>query len=65
MRYFDNDVKVRAPFDAHRLIQKLGLDRAETGFDFPAQSALRRVRRAPPLPPFRWSKPSGPRVKRA
>jgi uncharacterized protein YecE (DUF72 family) len=23
--YFDNDVKVRAPFDAHRLIEKLGL----------------------------------------
>ncbi len=24
--YFDNDVKVRAPFDARRLIEKLGLD---------------------------------------
>ncbi|MBB3121170.1 DUF72 domain-containing protein [Pseudoduganella violacea] len=24
--YFDNDIKVRAPFDARRLIQKLGLD---------------------------------------
>ena len=23
--YFDNDIKVRAPFDAHRLIEKLGL----------------------------------------
>jgi len=63
--YFDNDVKVRAPFDAHRLMQKLGLGRAETGYEFPAESALRRVRRASPLPPFRWSKPSRPRVKRA
>ena len=25
--YFDNDIKVRAPFDARRLIEKLGLDK--------------------------------------
>ena len=24
--YFDNDVKVKAPFDARRLIEKLGLE---------------------------------------
>jgi len=23
--YFDNDIKVRAPFDAHRLMERLGL----------------------------------------
>jgi uncharacterized protein YecE (DUF72 family) len=63
--YFDNDVKVRAPFDAHRLMEKLGLGRADAAFKFPAESALHRVRRAPPLPPSRWSKRSGPRVKRA
>ena len=30
--YFDNDVKVRAPFDARRLIEKLGLDAGLTDF---------------------------------
>ena len=52
--YFDNDVKVRAPFDADRLMSKLGLIRADTSFTFPARHALRRVRPVTPLPPFRW-----------
>jgi uncharacterized protein YecE (DUF72 family) len=63
--YFDNDVKVRAPFDADRLMQKLGVERADATFRFPARSALRRRKPAPPLPPFRWrftkSRPSKPR----
>jgi len=25
--YFDNDLKVRAPFDARRLLQRFGLDK--------------------------------------
>jgi uncharacterized protein YecE (DUF72 family) len=52
--YFDNDVKVRAPFDADRLMSKLGIERAEAGFRFPARHALRNVQPATPLPPFRW-----------
>ncbi|MDF3019138.1 MAG: hypothetical protein K0Q92_441 [Steroidobacteraceae bacterium] len=52
--YFDNDVKVRAPFDADRLRQKLGIARAEGDFRFPARSALRRAKRPPPLSPLRW-----------
>jgi uncharacterized protein YecE (DUF72 family) len=55
--YFDNDVKVRAPFDADRLMQKLGLERADRAFKFPPRSALRRVRPVAPLPPFRWKRP--------
>jgi uncharacterized protein YecE (DUF72 family) len=51
--YFDNDIKVRAPFDADRLMQKLGMSR-DTEFRFPARTALRKARPAPPLPPFRW-----------
>ena len=34
--YFDNDVKVRAPFDADRLMQKLHVTRADPSFRFPA-----------------------------
>jgi uncharacterized protein YecE (DUF72 family) len=52
--YFDNDIKVRAPFDADRLRQKLGIRRADPSFQFPSRSALRRRKPAPPLPPFRW-----------
>jgi uncharacterized protein YecE (DUF72 family) len=55
--YFDNDVKVRAPFDADRLMQKVGVERADATFQFPARSALRKRRPAPPLPPFRWRFP--------
>ena len=54
--YFDNDVKVRAPFDADRLMSKLGLIRSDASFTFPARSALRRVRPVAPLPPFRWKR---------
>jgi uncharacterized protein YecE (DUF72 family) len=52
--YFDNDIKVRAPFDADRLRQKLGIPREDSSFVFPSRSALRRRKPAPPLPPFRW-----------
>lgn len=52
--YFDNDVKVRAPFDADRLRQKLGIARADGDLRFPARSALRRAKRPPPLSPLRW-----------
>jgi hypothetical protein len=52
--YFDNDIKVRAPFDADRLMLKLGLTRSDTSFTFPPRSRLRSTRPAPPLPPFRW-----------
>jgi uncharacterized protein YecE (DUF72 family) len=52
--YFDNDIKVRAPFDADRLMQKLGIERSDRSFRFPARAALRNTRPAPPLPPFRW-----------
>ena len=62
--YFDNDVKVRAPFDADRLMQKLGVERADRSFRFPARSALRRARPVTPLPPFRWKRPVRPRATR-
>jgi uncharacterized protein YecE (DUF72 family) len=55
--YFDNDVKVRAPFDADRLMQKLGLERADATFRFPHRRALRNIRPVTPLPPFRWRRP--------
>jgi uncharacterized protein YecE (DUF72 family) len=59
--YFDNDVKVRAPFDADRLREKLGLTRAVVaGFAFPKRAALRKVRPVKPLPPFRWRQPRSP-----
>jgi uncharacterized protein YecE (DUF72 family) len=60
--YFDNDVKVRAPFDADRLMQKLGLERADQVFAFPDRKALRGVKAPPPLAARRWR--SGPaRIK--
>ena len=52
--YFDNDVKVRAPFDADRLMQKLKLRRADATFVFPDRNRLEHIRPAPPLPPRRW-----------
>jgi uncharacterized protein YecE (DUF72 family) len=52
--YFDNDIKVRAPFDADRLREKLGIRRRDASFVFPPRSALRHRKPAPPLPPFRW-----------
>jgi uncharacterized protein YecE (DUF72 family) len=55
--YFDNDVKVRAPFDADRLMQKLKLLRSDTTFTFPDRRLLRKIRPVKPLPPFRWRRP--------
>jgi uncharacterized protein YecE (DUF72 family) len=52
--YFDNDVKVRAPFDADRLMRKLGIARADASFAFPPRSALAAARPAAPLPRWRW-----------
>ncbi|HEX9450337.1 MAG TPA: DUF72 domain-containing protein [Burkholderiales bacterium] len=42
--YFDNDVKVRAPFDADRLMQKLGVARSDKTFVFPDRKILNKVR---------------------
>ena len=55
--YFDNDIKVRAPFDADRLMHKLGVERADTTFRFPHRRVLKNIRPVAPLPPFRWRKP--------
>jgi uncharacterized protein YecE (DUF72 family) len=55
--YFDNDIKVRAPFDADRLMQKLAQRRADESFAFPSRRALRNIRPVTPLPPFRWRRP--------
>ena len=60
--YFDNDVKVRAPFDADRLMGKLGLSRLDATFRFPHRRALRNIRPVAPLPSFRWRRP---RVRKA
>jgi uncharacterized protein YecE (DUF72 family) len=56
--YFDNDVKVRAPFDADRLMTKLAVARADSTFRFPARRVLRNIRAVEPLPPFRWRRPA-------
>ena len=42
--YFDNDVKVRAPFDADRLMQKLDVVRRDKEFVFPDRTVLNQVR---------------------
>jgi uncharacterized protein YecE (DUF72 family) len=55
--YFDNDVKVRAPFDADRLMSKLGLKRTDRDFRFPHRRVLKDIRPVAPLPPFRWRRP--------
>jgi uncharacterized protein YecE (DUF72 family) len=65
--YFDNDIKVRAPFDADRLMQKLGIAREHADFRFPRRSALRGAKRPPPLSPSRWQfrrAPNSPRPRR-
>ena len=62
--YFDNDVKVRAPFDADRLMQKLGVQRSDTTFIFPNRRVLRNIRPVAPLPPFRWRRPRAPSVRK-
>jgi uncharacterized protein YecE (DUF72 family) len=63
--YFDNDIKVRAPFDADRLMQKLKVVRTDPAFRFPARSVLRNIRAVAPLPPFRWRRPKRKSVRRA
>jgi uncharacterized protein YecE (DUF72 family) len=52
--YFDNDVKVRAPFDADRLMSKLALARTDENFVFPSRSVLKNIRPVTPLPRLRW-----------
>ncbi len=56
--YFDNDIKVRAPFDADRLMHKLGVARSDSSFEFPHRRVLKNIRPAPPLPPLRWRRPA-------
>jgi hypothetical protein len=48
--YFDNEIRVCAPFDADRLRTKLGIARAHESFVFPARSALTEPRPATSLP---------------
>jgi len=62
--YFDNDIKVRAPFDADRLMQKLGLERSDSTFAFPNRRVLRNIRPVAPLPPFRWRRPRAASVRK-
>jgi uncharacterized protein YecE (DUF72 family) len=63
--YFDNDVKVRAPFDADRLMHKLALRRADANFRFPHRRVLKNVRPVTPLPPFRWRRPRRTPLRKA
>ena len=42
--YFDNDVKVRAPFDADTLMQKLAVVRGDKEFVFPDRTVLKQFR---------------------
>jgi uncharacterized protein YecE (DUF72 family) len=62
--YFDNDVKVRAPFDADRLRAKLGIERHDTSFRFPHRRVLRNIRPVAPLPSFRWRRPKSKAVRK-
>jgi uncharacterized protein YecE (DUF72 family) len=62
--YFDHDVKVRAPFDADRLMQKLGLQRTDPDFRFPHRRQLKNIRPVTPLPPFRWRRPRASAVRK-
>ena len=63
--YFDNDVKVRAPFDADRLMNLLGLERSDATFRFPHRRVLKNIRPVTPLPPFRWRRPRAAAVRKA
>lgn len=63
--YFDNDVKVRAPFDADRLMQLLGIARDASAFEFPHRRVLKNVRPVAALPPFRWRRPRSAAVRKA
>lgn len=51
--YFDNDIKVRAPFDADVLMKKLALPRPDSAFRFPDRKALEAIRPVKPLPAWR------------
>ncbi len=62
--YFDNDVKVRAPFDADSLARKLDVKRSDEAFTFPDRKALKGVRAAPALPARRWGGSNRSRVAR-
>lgn len=42
--YFDNDVKVKAPFDARRLIEKLELDAGLVPFEWYGEPPIEKVR---------------------
>jgi uncharacterized protein YecE (DUF72 family) len=46
--YFDNDVKVKAPFDARRLIEKLGLEDKLEPFAWHGEVPLEKPRRRMP-----------------
>lgn len=48
--YFDNDIKVRAPFDAKRLLEKLGLANDLTPFTWQSEPRTPRKRRPRSLP---------------
>jgi uncharacterized protein YecE (DUF72 family) len=63
--YFDNDVKVRAPFDADRLMHKLGVRRTDPDFVFPSRRLLRQARPVVPLAPFRWRRPGAAAIRKA
>jgi uncharacterized protein YecE (DUF72 family) len=63
--YFDNDIKVRAPFDADRLMTKLSVPRTDSSFRFPARRALANIGPVKPLPPFRWRRPKRARLTKA
>jgi uncharacterized protein YecE (DUF72 family) len=52
--YFDNDVKVRAPFDADRLRDRLGLPRGDRSFVFPGRAALKKSRHLEPRLSTDW-----------
>jgi uncharacterized protein YecE (DUF72 family) len=53
--YFDNDVKVRAPFDADRLRQLLNLQQPDPSLVFPDRRHLKGFKAPPLLPPDqRW-----------
>jgi uncharacterized protein YecE (DUF72 family) len=54
--YFDNDVKVKAPFDARRLIDKLGLTDGLSPFEWLGEPTVRERPRA--IPAYRLFRPA-------
>lgn len=59
--YFDNDVKVKAPFDARRLIDKLGLTEELTPFEWQGEPTVRERPRS--LPAYRLFRPARSQAK--